>query len=50
MKRTDWYSKEQYKLIETEFSIEAKDYIQELLKRAVNFCGTIDDIDELERK
>lgn len=41
MKRSEWYKKEQRMLIESNFEIEVKDYIQNVLDRAVSLCGTV---------
>jgi len=43
MKRTEWYNKEKLALDNTgfEFDIHTKNYINSLLIRAMNECGTI---------
>ena len=41
MKRSEWYKEEQKLLINANLPIEAKDYIQGVLDRALLMCGTI---------
>lgn len=40
MERLKWYQKESDRLIRADLNIEVKDYIIELIERAVNECGT----------
>jgi len=41
MKRSEWYKREDYMLMNTELPTACKDYIQRLLGRALVLCGTI---------
>ena len=45
MKRSEWYKKEQELLIKSELSIASKDYVQNVLDRALLTCGTIHEDD-----